>query len=66
MADIVGEFELDTLQKRSLVTKDINGNAFVYDVILTIGHQKEEGTRLTSAIQFNEYLHHDEDKVPNL
>lgn len=64
VADIVGEDQLDILEKRALVTKGIDSAASVHDVILTIGYQKAEGTRFkfTSSSQFDEFPYQDEEK----
>jgi hypothetical protein len=47
VADIVGEFELDMLESRALVTRGTNGVVSVHDVILSMGLQKTKGTRFT-------------------
>lgn len=44
--NIVGDSNIDMLEKRGLVNKDKNMKVTVHDVILTIGSQKSEGTRI--------------------
>lgn len=60
VADIVGQSELDMLDKRALVTRDTNRTVRIHDIILTIGLNKGKGTRYTftgaSADQIQEFL----------
>jgi hypothetical protein len=69
VADIVGESELDMLEKRALVSKDKNMDLRVHDVILKIVNKRAEETRFnfTNAdrSQFEDFLEK-ESKVSGL
>jgi Leucine-rich repeat (LRR) protein len=50
VADILGESELDMLEKRALVSKDRSMTLSVHDVILKIGSKRAEETRFNFTI----------------
>eukprot|EP01018_Ginkgo_biloba_P022304 Gb_22492 [translate_table: standard] len=52
---IVGEDELDSLQKRSLVENKSN-RAIIHDVLLAIGRKRTKGSRFTSANDLRKVL----------
>lgn len=58
LKNIVGDFELDSLEDRALVTRDVNSRtAKVLNVILAIGiHNKGRRFKFTSASEFQEVL----------
>lgn len=61
LSNIVGKSELDSLEDRALVTKDVNSmTAKVHNVILAIGiHNKGRRFKFTSASEFEEVLNED-------
>lgn len=58
---IVGDSNIDVLEKRGLVNKDKNMKVTVHDVILKIGSQKSEGTRIIfkSRYEIENFLNKD-------
>lgn len=56
--NIVGDSNIDVLEKRGLVNKDKNMKVTVHDVILKIGSQKSEGKRIIfkSADEIENFL----------
>lgn len=52
--DIVGISILDRLQKRGLLTKDLNSMLTIHDVILRIGLQRSKGSRIMDANEISQ------------
>ena len=56
VADIVGDSELDMLEKRALVFKGRHATLTVHDVILMIGSKRAEETRFNFTDANNSHV----------